>query len=210
MELKKWDDLVSYVQTLLIKGNAVFIGVHGVNLVDTLVQFTGYFCHAQYISHIVTDIKDPSGLPVGSIASVCADGTSVKWYDFISQYQSAVKAGTNEITIGYFPCTPDDLAKIDGAIIKTVGDKYSMENNFWDAGYTIAGWFKGVGTLISALMTKWNPWASDHTENCSEDCSIGMRAVRPGFCPGLDVDCITPTDFMGAPEILKDVKSDKG
>ena len=210
MDTKKWVDFEARVRAILTAGNALFIGVHGKNLVDTLVQFTGYYCHAQYISHIVTDAKDVSGLPVGAIASVCADGNSVKWYDFVEQYKFAVVAGTNELTLAYYPATPDEWKLIDGAILKTVGDKYSMENNFWDAGYTIAGWFQGVGTLISTVMKKWNPWARDHTENCSEDCSIGMRATRKNFCPRMDVDCITPTDFFSSPILTLDCKTIPG
>jgi hypothetical protein len=206
MDTKKWDDLILEIKQLLLSGNAVFVGVHqniswkGLGSLITQLG-TGYYCHAQYISHVVSDEKDISGLPVGAIASVCADGVCVKWYDFISQYSADVISGDKKITIGYIAdATVRD--KIDKKIVSTVGSSYSWDDIIRNGAVVLLPLIKNIGTWLAGQLDRQNFFHAKNTYDCSADCAAGVLEAYPDAWPDINPDNITPTQFMSA-KIIK-------
>lgn len=214
MDAKKWVDFEARVRELLTAGNALFIGVHqnlswsGIG--SLITQWgTGYFCHAQYLSHVVSSPNDPSGLPIGTIDSVCADGAKVRWYDFVNQYKADVMAGNKELTLGVIADATEE-AKIDTTIIGTVGDNYSWDDIVRDGAVTLLPMINNAWTWFAGQLDRTDLFHAKNTYDCSADCTDGVRSVYPQFCGNVNTDNVTPTMFMNDPLIVKDCKTTNG
>ena len=194
MELKKYDDFVVFIKLQLAAGKIVFLGVHA-NTIDGIATIAEQVIGGMYFEHVFyADYVDAAG----KIWTQEADGKKVAWHDF-AEYAAAIKSGAKELSVKWFGATPDQNAAADAQSRKMIGDDYDNSENIEDAIGIIAGWFTGIGTVISGFLKNHDLFGANKKENCSEACTLIARAAGNNVCPTQDAGVVTPTGFMSDP-----------